>query len=229
MCGRYYIDTEEENVKTRAILAELEKRRLPMAEQARGGEIYPSQIAPVILTEEGLGVTVRPMKWGFPRVGGGGLVINSRSEKADVTPMFQRAARERRCLVPASWFFEWRRVDGRKTKDKFAFSLEQARRDELMYFAGVYGRFVGGFEGGGYDGFAILTCEADGQMRPYHDRMPVILRDENLKKAWLDTSVGFSALRAAFAAPQLLIRAVEPDASRAAAGERAGSEAGANG
>ncbi len=229
MCGRYYIDTEEENVKTRAILAELQKRRLPMAGQVKGGEIYPSQIAPVILAEEGLGVTVRPMKWGFPRVGGGGLVINSRSEKADVTPMFQRAVRERRCLVPASWFFEWRRTDGRKTKDKFAFLLEEARRGELMYLAGVYGQFLGGFEGGGYDGFAILTREADGQMRPYHDRMPVILRDESLKKAWLDEAVAFPTLRAAFAPPKLLIRPVEPDAPRAAAAEKEEAEADAKG
>ena len=64
---------------------------LPMSDQVRGGEIYPSQISPVILTEPDLGATVRPMKWGFPRVGGGGMVINSRSEKADITPMFQRA------------------------------------------------------------------------------------------------------------------------------------------
>ncbi|MCE5343195.1 MAG: SOS response-associated peptidase [Eubacteriales bacterium] len=217
MCGRYYIDTEEENVKTRAILKELERRRLPVSEQVHGGEIYPSQIAPIILTEEGLGVTVRPMKWGFPRVGGGGLVINSRSEKADVTPMFQRAVRERRCLIPASWFFEWRRVDGRKTKDKFAFLLEEARRGELMYLAGVYGAFLGGYEGGGYDGFAILTREADEQMSLYHDRMPVILREESLKKAWLDSEVSYDALRAAFTPPALVVRPVAPDAPRAKA------------
>jgi putative SOS response-associated peptidase YedK len=214
MCGRYYIDTEEERVKARAILAELQKRRLPMYDQVKGGEIYPSQIAPIILREEGLGVTVRPMKWGFPRTGGGGLVINSRSEKADVTPMFMRAVRERRCLIPASWFFEWRRISGRKTKDKHAFLLEDAERGELMYLAGVYGQFVGGFEGGGFDGFAILTRAADDQMLPYHDRMPVILREESLKKAWLDPHVSFEALRQAFAPPALIVRPVEPDRKR---------------
>ncbi len=216
MCGRYYVATDEEDAKVNAIIGELEKRRLPMYDRVRAGEIYPTQIAPVILREEGLGVTVRPMKWGFPRVGGGGSVINSRSEKADVTPMFQRAARERRCLVPASWFFEWRRVAGRKTKDKFAFSLREARRGELMYMAGFYGSFLGGFEGGGYDGFAILTCEADEQMRPYHDRMPVILTAESLKKAWLDPSVAYGALRAAFEVPALTVRPVPPDAPKAA-------------
>ena len=210
MCGRYYIDTEEENVKTRAILAELEKRRLPMHEQVRGGEVFPSQIAPVILAEADTGVTVRPMKWGFPRVGGG-LVINSRSEKADFTPMFQKAARERRCLVPANWFFEWRRTSGKKTKDKFAFALQKAQPGELMYMAGLYGQFLGGFEGSGYDGFAILTQDADAQMTPYHDRMPVILTDEALKKAWLNPAVPYAELRAAFEMPALLIRPVQPD------------------
>ncbi len=216
VCGRYYVDTEEENIKTRAILAELEKRRLPMFDQVRGGEVFPSQIAPVILHEAGVGVTVRPMKWGFPRVGGGGLVINSRGEKADATPMFQRAARERRCLVPASWFFEWRRNAGKKTKDKFAFSLRGPKDGELMYMAGLYGQFLGGYEAAGYDGFAIVTQDADEQMLPYHDRMPVILRDEGLKKAWLDMTVPYAQLRAAFETPALQARPVAPDEKRTA-------------
>ena len=209
MCGRYYVDNEEENIKVRAILAELSKRGLPMHEQVHTGEIFPSQIAPVIVREPGLGVTVRPMKWGFPRTGGGGLVINSRSEKADVTPMFQKAARERRCLIPASHFFEWRRISGQKTKDKFAFRPDT--EDPLMYMAGFYGEFLGGFAGGGYDGFAILTRAADGQMEPYHDRMPVILTDENLKKAWLNHELAYGDLRQAFDPPKLLIWEQAPD------------------
>ncbi len=209
MCGRYYIDNEEENIKVRAILKELNRRRLPMFDQVRIGEIFPSQIAPVIVSEQDTGVTVRPMKWGFPRTGGGGMVINSRSEKADVTPMFQKAARERRCLVPASHFFEWRRTSGRKTKDKFAFRPDTD--EPLMYMAGFYGQFLGGFAGGGYDGFAILTRAADGQMSPYHDRMPVILTDESLKKAWLNHAVPYADLRQAFDPPTLRIWGQEPD------------------
>ncbi len=211
MCGRFFIDTEEENVKTQAILTELNRRKLPMHDQVRGGEVYPGQIAPVILLEADLGATVRPMKWGFPRAGGGGLVINSRSEKADVTPMFQRAARERRCLVPMGGFYEWQRHNGQKRKDKFAFLLADVP-GELMYRAGFWGQFLGGYAGGGYDGFAILTQPADAQMSPFHDRMPVILRDEGLKKAWLNPSVPYAELRAAFATPALRICPVAPDA-----------------
>lgn len=104
MCGRYFFTLDEAHVKVRAMLAELARRALPMSDQVRFGEAFPSQIVPVILVEEGIGYTIRPMKWGFPRATGSGLVINSRSEKADATPMFQRAARERRCLIPANGF-----------------------------------------------------------------------------------------------------------------------------
>ena len=204
MCGRYYIDTEEENIKTRAILAELEKRRLPMGDQVKGGEIAPSQIAPVILREPETGVTVRPMRWGFPR--GKGLVINSRSERADSVPMFGEAAGSRRCLIPASWFFEWKHTNGRRTGEKFAFLLAEAQRSELMYMAGLYGQFDGGFAAGGMDCFAILTQEANEQMLPYHDRMPVILRPEELKKAWLNPGISYRELFTSFAtAPALQV------------------------
>ncbi len=214
MCGRYYIDNEEENIKVRAIMKELNRRRLPRYDQVHIGEIFPSQVAPVILLEQDVGPTVRPMQWGFPRGGGGGLVINSRSEKADVTPMFQKAARERRCLIPASHFFEWRRTGGKKTKDKFAF--RPVADDALMYMAGFYGTFLGGFENGGYDGFAILTREADEQMTPYHNRMPVILLDEALKKAWLNHEIPYPDLRQAFEPPILKVWEQEPDSKQSA-------------
>ena len=85
-----------------------------------------------------------------------------------------------------------------------------------MYMAGVWGQFLGGFEGGGYDGFAILTREADGQMAPYHDRMPVILADEDLKKAWLNLELPYVELRPAFEPPKLVIWEQPPDAKRPA-------------
>lgn len=208
MCGRYYVDMEEETVKTRAILNELLNRRHPMASEIKGGEVFPGQVAPIILIEKGYGYTVRPMKWGFPRHGGGGLVINSRSEKADTTPMFMKAVRERRCLVPMNRFYEWRRgANGAKTKDKFAFAVKG--EPDMMYLAGVYGLFGGGYQEGGFDGFAILTRAADGQMSPYHDRMPVILETEAQKKLWLGAppETPFEVLRQSFADVPLDIEA----------------------
>ncbi|MEA5016987.1 MAG: SOS response-associated peptidase [Candidatus Limiplasma sp.] len=210
MCGRYFLDMDREPEgpeKLRVILEELNRGESPLAAQVSLGEVFPSQLAPVIVAREGGGFTVKPMRWGFPRAGGGGVVINSRSEKAEFTPMFQRAVRERRCLIPASGFYEWRRsASGGKTKDKFAFLLQDPLPGEMMYLAGLYGLFSGGFAGGGYDGFAVLTQGADEQMAPYHDRMPVILREEALKKAWLAApKVPFESLRERFAPPPLRV------------------------
>lgn len=206
MCGRYYIAYDEEDERLNAILRELNHGIQPGAFTM--GEVYPGSLAPVILKAE-QGSAVRLMKWGFPRVGGGGLVINSRSEKADYTPMFQRAVRERRCLVPMTGFFEWRRTpSGGKTKEKYAFQTAAAKgAHQLMYLAGVYGQFSGGFDAGGYDGFAILTQPADAQVSPYHDRMPVILEDDAVKKAWLFAPADFpyGELRRQFEPPSLLI------------------------
>ena len=122
--------------------------------------------------------------------------------------MFQRAVRERRCLVPMTGFYEWRRTpSGGKTGEKYAF-LEAAAQavHRPMYLAGVYGQFSGGFEAGGFDGFAVLTQPADQQMRPYHERMPVILSQNEDKKAWLFAPADFpyAELRRHFTPPALL-------------------------
>lgn len=210
MCGRYFLDNEDNNRRLLSILCEMERSDSQRASLAHRGEIYPSEIAPVIVAKAG-GVTVLPMRWGFPRGNGQGLVINSRSEKADATPMFQKAVRERRCLVPMSGFYEWRRTPGgSKTKEKFAFTLSDAKEGELMYLAGVYGQFSGGFENGGFDGFAVLTQPADAQMSPYHHRMPVVLREEAVKKAWLFAPpvLPYAELRRRFNTPALAVSRV---------------------
>lgn len=203
MCGRYYIAQEDNDEEIARIIAILNQEPT-QASQVHYGEVFPSQMAPVIVTTPE-GWTVKAMKWGFPRVGGGGLVINSRSEKADVTPMFSRAVRERRCLVPMSGFYEWRRTaSGSKTKEKYAFSQADA---DAMFLAGVYGSFGGGTANGGYDGFVILTQAADEQMQPYHHRMPVILATRQARHSWLfaPPQVNYGDLRTLFAPPVLTI------------------------
>ena len=211
MCGRYFFDEQEqENRRLTAIVRGLLASGDERAQQVQWGEVFPSQMAPVILLQEGQCV-VRPMRWGFLRGNGTNIVINSRSEKADYTPMFQKAVRERRCLIPMSGFYEWRRTpSGGKTKEKFAFRSQGALDKGVMYLAGVYGTFKGGFANGGFDGFAILTQEADAQMRPYHERMPVILDSEALKKLWLyaPPQMPFAEIRRQFETPVLCATAV---------------------
>ena len=208
MCGRYFLtDQVGENERMAAIIQEMNRSGSPAAALFQPGEMFPTQLAPVIVAQQGRAV-VRPMRWGFPFGSSGKVVINSRSEKADYTPMFQKAVRERRCLVPVSSYFEWRRTaSGAKTKDKFAITSQGGQEKGMMYLAGVWGEFFGGFEKGGYEGFAILTQDADEQISPYHDRMPVIMDSENLKKLWLFAPPQFpyQELRRQFEKPKLYV------------------------
>lgn len=204
MCGRYYIAQEDNDEEIARIIAILNQDP-EQAAQVRYGEIFPSQMAPVIVNTPD-GWRVKAMKWGFPHLGTGGLVINSRSEKADVTPMFRRSVREKRCLVPMSSFFEWRRnANGSKTGEKFSFAVADAG---AMFLAGVYDSFGGGTQDGGYDSFAILTQAADEQMQPYHHRMPVILATRQARHSWLFASpkTSYSELRTLFHPPALTVR-----------------------
>lgn len=208
MCGRYFL-AEKQSERLLNILAGMDGH--PMAGMVQLGEVFPSQMAPVIVNDNGV-ARVRPMKWGFPFGSGGKVVINSRSEKSDYTPMFQKAVRERRCLIPVSGYYEWRRTaSGGKTKDKFAVVSKGGQEKGMMYLAGVWGEFQGGFANGGFDAFAVLTRDADEQIRPYHNRMPVVLDDENLKKLWLfaPPEMPYQELRRQFEFPELYVDAVE--------------------
>lgn len=204
MCGRYYIAQEDNDEEIARILAEM-NRDLPGASEVRTGEIYPSQIAPVIVNTSS-GWAVRPMRWGFPRKNASGLVINCRSEKADVTPMFSHSVRNGRCLIPMSGFFEWQHAANGRKGQKHAFSLADGH---AMFLAGIY-------EGGGgeQDVFSVLTMDADSQMRPYHHRMPVILGTRKARHGWLFSppQTDYRMLQRLFAPPQLAVSPVEKQA-----------------
>jgi len=142
------------------------------------GEIFPGQMAPVLLPDGQGGYTGRLMQWGFPHWEKKPAVINARQETVAVSPFFRPSFLAGRCLIPANWFFEWRHSPlGKRTKDKMAIALQ---KDRLMYMAGVYKKLEDGREV-----FTILTRPADKQVRPIHDRMPVMLAEEEQRKAYL--------------------------------------------
>lgn len=109
----------------------------------------------------------------------GAKLINARSETVEEKPSFRDAFRRRRCIVPADGFYEWKREGDRK--QPYFFRL----RDERPFgFAGLWDRWEG--EGGEViNSCAILTTEANGVLRPVHDRMPVILHQEDYE-TWLE-------------------------------------------
>lgn len=114
--------------------------------------------------------------------------INARAETAWEKPSFRDAFARRRCLIPATGFYEWQRTEARR-RQPWHFRL---RSGQPFAFAGLWEPAVA-------DGQAatctILTTEPNDLARVVHDRMPVIVRPEDYAR-WLDPGGGgVSALR----------------------------------
>mgnify|MGYP000850284276 CR=1 FL=1 len=172
MCGRYYLMLDASDPEMRAILDRM------AGMDFTPGEIFPGQTVPVLLPDGEGSYIPRLMQWGFPHWEKKSPIINARQETVALSPFFRPAFLAGRCLIPANWFFEWRHTPlGKKTKDKMAIGLQKR---PLMYMAGIYKKLEDGREV-----FTVLTRPADKQVRPIHDRMPVMLKEEEDRKAYL--------------------------------------------
>lgn len=110
-------------------------------------------------------------------------LINARSETAIEKPSFRGAMRHRRCLVPASGFYEWTGRPGSKQPH-----LIRLKGNTPFAFAGLWEHWLGA-DGSELETMAILTTAANGDMAAIHDRMPVILNDDDFD-LWLDCRSG---------------------------------------
>ncbi len=110
------------------------------------------------------------------------LLINARSETAIEKASFRAAMRHRRILVPASGFFEWRRPEDKSEKAQAYFI--RPRKGEIVAFAGLMETWSSA-DGSEVDTGAILTTKANGDISRIHDRMPVVIRQEDFSR-WLD-------------------------------------------
>jgi putative SOS response-associated peptidase YedK len=106
------------------------------------------------------------------------LLINARAEGIETKPSFRGAVRHRRCIVPASGFYEW----GRQGTGKQPYFVRPAE-DEVFALAGIW-EHRKEQQGGALETVAIITTSANELMRPIHDRMPVILGKEDVA-AWI--------------------------------------------
>lgn len=148
------------------------------------------------LTEDGFKQEIRPtdeisvetmdgwqrMKWGIPHFDGKGVHINARAETVREKPTFARHFEVRRCLVPCDGFFEWRRQEGKRTKDKYAVFREDGERSMM---AGIYTE----------DGrVAVITHPPNAVVAPLHDRMPVILASREVQELWLKADANMAEM-----------------------------------
>ena len=186
MCTRYYMELSPElrpyiEAANRSVL-----REKMISKSGRGmiseGEVKPGDIVPVIATSQKRKPAVYPMVFGFSAKTGN-LVLNARAETAAQKPMFREAWSRRRCIIPASWYYEWEhlvRGDGRKkTGDKYMF---QPVNSNVAWICGLY-RIDDGFP---Y--FVILTRDANEEIRTIHNRMPLIMPSAAVSQ-WINPSI----------------------------------------
>lgn len=164
MCGRYQF-TAEQCGEILRIVQEVEQRYGKHAWIP--GEIRPTAQAPVLVSVDGA-IRTELQSWGYQLPGS--LVINARAESAAEKPLFRDSVASRRCVVPSTGFFEW---DIEKRKYLFTLPGEDA-----LYMAGLYSIRDG------KPCYCILTTAANASMRQVHDRMPLVLRREQIAH-WL--------------------------------------------
>jgi len=184
MCGRFYIP-EKDIDDFAGLVNKIEKELLKKA-----GEIYPGDYAPIITPKQNtdsnndiisnvIGYPVHVARWGFP-VNKGKPIINARAETVMEKPLFKLPFARRRCLIPSRGFFEWKDAENSKKRIKHYISFADL---SMMYLAGIYW-FFKDKNGVLNPYFTILTTEANEDIQTIHNRMPVIINDEN-KEIWL--------------------------------------------
>lgn len=156
MCGRFHIDITEP--EWRDIIYEMQRR--DQGGTVRQGDVCPTDKAPALVLRDGR-ITPELLAWGYDKPAGAkGVIINARAETVTERPTFASDFLQRRCLIPASGFFEW-------SKDKKKYFYRKPRG--LLYLGGFYRTR------GGRSTFVILTKEATPPVSDVHDRIPVIV------------------------------------------------------
>ena len=170
MCGRYYIADEDAAEELRQIIEEV-NRRYKGTDVKLSGENFPSDVVPVIANGRNERPAAFSMVWGH-KFENGPMVFNARSEDADKKPMFADGMKQRRCLIPASHYYEWEHLG--KEKIKYCIRTEGS---EMIYMAGIYRPVYENRKIVRHECFILTRNPAD-EIRFIHDRMPVILPHE---------------------------------------------------
>lgn len=194
MCGRFTLHHSAEEIAER-----FDAEVLPLLEPRYN--IAPTQ--PVTVVTQNGARHLEQFQWGLipswakdPKIGN--RMINARAETLAEKPAYRTALVRRRCLIPADGFYEWREADnpaeGGRTPMHFR------RRDGALFaFAGLWDEWHSS-DGSPLRSCTIITGTPNPLVAPIHDRMPMILREEN-ESAWLDHSLRDPEMLSALLAP----------------------------
>ena len=180
ICARFILLDEGEIAEINKIVAEVGMKYDGRGLEMKTGEMFPTDHAPSVAMENGK-PSILLMKWGFPKKDGKGVVINARSETASQKPMFAASFASRRCVIPSTGFYEWTKGRG-MAKQKFLF---RSTDNPMLYMAGLYADYEPlNKDELTANRFVILTRQANDSISDIHNRMPVILYKEEIRR-WL--------------------------------------------
>ncbi len=176
MCGRYFCydetayETEDELGFSHGTIS------------TGSGDITPGMVTPGIICSKAddKELSVSDLFWGIMSRDKK-LIINARAESVAETSLFSESIRNRRCILPATGFYEW---DSDKTK--FRFTRADAKP---VYLAGFYDMDRN------RDCFVILTTAANRSMEPVHDRMPVMIDKSNIRDYLKDSFAAIDMIK----------------------------------
>lgn len=180
MCGRYTLHQKGSDLAKRFNIARIEVK-IP-----NSYNIAPTQYMPVITLDENGKRQVELMKWGISKTIQGRKrdIFNTRNDKA-FTWFWKDAVSHRRCLVPADGYFEWTKVQKGSDEPKRKYFF-RPRDESLFAFAGIWESWKD-VEGLEWKSYSIITTEPNKEAARVHDRMPVILHQED-EASWLEPS-----------------------------------------
>lgn len=177
MCGRYTLTKSIKTIESHFRPVRMSLKYFPSF------NIAPSQFSAVIHNSSDQ-MNLTEMKWGLipswaKDTSMGNKLINARSETLHEKPSFRDSFKNKRCLIPADGFIEWK---GKKPH------FIRMKNQALFAFAGLWSTWDSGEKP--LNTFTIVTTEANRTLSPLHSRMPVILHPDNYE-TWLSADSNF--------------------------------------
>jgi putative SOS response-associated peptidase YedK len=182
MCGRYVLKRQD----LEALLAQLGVK--DPREFVSRYNLAPTTVIPAIrvnqatAARECAGLQWGLVPWWSKDAAGGARLANARAESVAAKPAFREAFRQRRCLVPASGFYEWQTLGRLKYPWYF-----QMRDESPLLLAGLWEHWRGP-DGVLLETCSLITTTPNEVVRSFHNRMPVILHGTGIE-AWLDPAI----------------------------------------
>ncbi len=179
MCGRYVLNSIQDFPKSFHL-----DPQITMFEIKTSFNIAPGSLEPVVVKNSPNHLEM--MHWGLippwaKDISIGYKMINARAETLSEKPTFKKPFKNKRCLIPASGFYEWQ-GEGRDKTPYYITVTDQP----IFAMAGLYEERLDG-EGKTLKSFTIITTQANHFMSSIHTRMPVIISPKNYD-TWLDNT-----------------------------------------